>query len=127
MAACAVVFDRLFGSFAEERADVPCRYGLTTPLVSNNPLKIAFHEWLLKLLNDLLSPRIRCARSPSISSARPAGGRVSPPHLTSLMFLSPLGERLGEGDTHVHARAMQCRCAKGGGETGDESREMPIG
>ncbi len=41
-----IVFDRLFGSFAEERADVPCRYGLTKPLVTNNLLKIEFHEWL---------------------------------------------------------------------------------
>jgi sterol desaturase/sphingolipid hydroxylase (fatty acid hydroxylase superfamily) len=51
-----IVFDRLFGTFAEERADLPCRYGLTTPLRSNNPLKIAFHEWL-KLLNDLYGAR----------------------------------------------------------------------
>ena len=51
-----IVFDRLFGTFAEECADLPCRYGLTTPLRSNNPLKIAFHEWL-KLLNDLYGAR----------------------------------------------------------------------
>jgi sterol desaturase/sphingolipid hydroxylase (fatty acid hydroxylase superfamily) len=51
-----IVFDRLFGTFAEERADVPCRYGLATPLRSNNPMKIAFHEWL-KLLNDLYGAR----------------------------------------------------------------------
>ena len=50
------MFDRLFGTFAEERADLPCRYGLTVPLVSNNPVKIAFHEWL-KLLNDLYDAR----------------------------------------------------------------------
>jgi sterol desaturase/sphingolipid hydroxylase (fatty acid hydroxylase superfamily) len=51
-----IVFDRLFGTIAEERADVPCRYGLTTPLRSNNPLKIAFHEWL-RMLNDLYGAR----------------------------------------------------------------------
>ncbi len=51
-----ILFDRLFGTFAEERADLPCRYGLTVPLVSNNPLKIAFHEWL-KMANDLYAAR----------------------------------------------------------------------
>jgi sterol desaturase/sphingolipid hydroxylase (fatty acid hydroxylase superfamily) len=51
-----IVFDRLFGTFAEERAGEPCRYGLTTPLVSNNPVKIAFHEWL-RLANDLYAAR----------------------------------------------------------------------
>jgi sterol desaturase/sphingolipid hydroxylase (fatty acid hydroxylase superfamily) len=41
-----IVFDRLFGTFAAEREGVPCRYGLTTPLRSNNPLWIAAHEWV---------------------------------------------------------------------------------
>ena len=50
-----IAFDRLFGTFAEEH-DAACRYGLTVPLVSNNPVKIAFHEWL-KLLNDLYDAR----------------------------------------------------------------------
>jgi sterol desaturase/sphingolipid hydroxylase (fatty acid hydroxylase superfamily) len=47
-----IVFDRLFGTFIAERGDLPCRYGLTTPLLSNNPIRIAFHEWL-KLAGDL--------------------------------------------------------------------------
>jgi len=29
----------------EERADLPCRYGLVKPLLSNNPFVINFHEW----------------------------------------------------------------------------------
>ena len=41
-----IVFDRLFGTFAAERADVPCRYGLVVPLRSYNPLWIAFHEYV---------------------------------------------------------------------------------
>ncbi len=41
-----IVFDRLFGSFAAERPDVPPRYGLTTPLHSHNPLRIASIGWL---------------------------------------------------------------------------------
>ena len=41
-----IVFDRLFGTLIVERDDHPCRYGLVKPLRSNNPLVIAFHEWL---------------------------------------------------------------------------------
>jgi sterol desaturase/sphingolipid hydroxylase (fatty acid hydroxylase superfamily) len=51
-----IVFDRLFGSFVEEKAAVPVRYGLTEPLRSNNPLRIALHEWL-KLARDLRGVR----------------------------------------------------------------------
>jgi sterol desaturase/sphingolipid hydroxylase (fatty acid hydroxylase superfamily) len=40
-----ILWDRLFGTFVSERDDVPCRYGLVTPLRSNNPVIIAFHEW----------------------------------------------------------------------------------
>ena len=47
-----IVFDRLFGTFAAERKDVEIVYGLTSPLRSNNPVMIAFHEWL-NLLQDL--------------------------------------------------------------------------
>jgi sterol desaturase/sphingolipid hydroxylase (fatty acid hydroxylase superfamily) len=41
-----IVFDRMFGSFVEERDDIVIRYGLTTPLISYNPLHIALHEWI---------------------------------------------------------------------------------
>ncbi len=41
-----IVFDRLFGTFVSQQEDVPCRYGLTRPLTTYNPLKIALHEWL---------------------------------------------------------------------------------
>jgi sterol desaturase/sphingolipid hydroxylase (fatty acid hydroxylase superfamily) len=51
-----IVFDRLFGTFVDERADVPIRYGLTTPLRTHNPLRIAFHEWL-NLGRDLWAAR----------------------------------------------------------------------
>ncbi|MGJ7574262.1 sterol desaturase family protein [Variovorax sp. RB2P76] len=40
-----IVFDRMFGTFAAEREDVVLRYGLTAPLRTHNPLRIAFHEW----------------------------------------------------------------------------------
>ena len=51
-----IVFDRLFGTFAAERRDLPCRYGLVTPLISHNPIRIAFHEWL-KMAKDLQGVR----------------------------------------------------------------------
>ena len=51
-----IVFDRLFGTFAEERADVPSRYGLVVPLRSYNPLWIAFHGFV-ELGHDLWRAR----------------------------------------------------------------------
>jgi sterol desaturase/sphingolipid hydroxylase (fatty acid hydroxylase superfamily) len=51
-----IVFDRLFGTFVEERADLPCRYGLAKPLHSHNTVKIAFHEWMA-LARDLARAR----------------------------------------------------------------------
>lgn len=51
-----IVFDRLFGTFEEEREDQPVRYGLTKPVTSNNPFVIAFHEWG-NLWRDLKSAR----------------------------------------------------------------------
>jgi sterol desaturase/sphingolipid hydroxylase (fatty acid hydroxylase superfamily) len=41
-----IVFDRIFGTFAQEREDAPCRYGLTEPLFSANPIRIVFHDWI---------------------------------------------------------------------------------
>lgn len=41
-----IVFDRLFGTYAAERRDLKIVYGLTKPLTSNNPIVIAFHEWV---------------------------------------------------------------------------------
>jgi len=55
-----ILWDRLFGTFVEERDDLPCRYGLVTPLSTNNPVKIAFHEWL-KLVRDLSTARSWCS------------------------------------------------------------------
>ena len=51
-----IVFDRLFGTFVDLRDDVPPRYGLTTPLYSHNPMRIALHGWIA-LARDLLEAR----------------------------------------------------------------------
>ncbi|VXC71243.1 Fatty acid hydroxylase [Burkholderia sp. 8Y] len=40
-----VIFDRLFGTYVEERADEPCRYGLTTPTTSHNPIVVQTEHW----------------------------------------------------------------------------------
>jgi sterol desaturase/sphingolipid hydroxylase (fatty acid hydroxylase superfamily) len=53
-----IVFDRLFGTVAEERDDERCRYGLTEPVVSHNPLRIALHGWLV-LAHDI-GADLRC-------------------------------------------------------------------
>lgn len=43
-------FDRMFGTFVEEREDEQCRYGLITadgsPLETRNPFRILFHAWM---------------------------------------------------------------------------------
>jgi len=41
-----IVFDRLFGTFVALRPDIQIRYGLTRPVLSNNPVRIAFNEWI---------------------------------------------------------------------------------
>ncbi len=51
-----LVFDRLFGTYRAERADVPCRYGLVKPMTSYNPLRIEFTQWAL-LGRDLAAAR----------------------------------------------------------------------
>jgi len=51
-----IVFDRLFGTFVDLRDDLPPRYGLTTPLVTHNPLRIAAHGWIA-LGRDLAAAR----------------------------------------------------------------------
>lgn len=40
-----IIFDRMFGSFAEEDERITIEYGLTDPIRSKNPLVIAFREW----------------------------------------------------------------------------------
>lgn len=70
-----IVFDRCFGSFVAERDDLATRYGLTTPLRSYNPLRIAFHEWI-HLASDLLRARTgrdlwRALFAPPAARSRP--------------------------------------------------------
>lgn len=41
-----IVFDRLFGTFVALRPDIEIRYGLARPVLSHNPIRIAFDEWI---------------------------------------------------------------------------------
>jgi sterol desaturase/sphingolipid hydroxylase (fatty acid hydroxylase superfamily) len=40
-----IIFDRLFGTFVEEAADEPVRFGLVQPQRSRNPFVVALQEW----------------------------------------------------------------------------------
>jgi sterol desaturase/sphingolipid hydroxylase (fatty acid hydroxylase superfamily) len=51
-----IVWDRLFGTFAAAPNDEKPRYGLTTPLPSQNPLTVNFFEWR-RLLRDVRQAR----------------------------------------------------------------------
>ncbi|MCB1418460.1 MAG: sterol desaturase family protein [Notoacmeibacter sp.] len=41
-----IVWDRLFGTFVEELPEDPPRYGIVKNLATNNPVRVAFHEWV---------------------------------------------------------------------------------
>jgi sterol desaturase/sphingolipid hydroxylase (fatty acid hydroxylase superfamily) len=40
-----IIWDRMFGTFVEERDDEAPKYGIVSNLSSFNPFRIAFHEW----------------------------------------------------------------------------------
>jgi sterol desaturase/sphingolipid hydroxylase (fatty acid hydroxylase superfamily) len=41
-----IIWDRIFGSFVEEREDDPPTYGIVSNLATFNPIRIATHEWV---------------------------------------------------------------------------------
>jgi hypothetical protein len=47
-----IIFDRMFGTYIEERDDIPVRYGLVHPMTSNNFFVVEFDQ-LIGLLKDL--------------------------------------------------------------------------
>lgn len=40
-----IIWDKLFGTFEEERADEEVKYGLTENIKTHHPAKMLFHEW----------------------------------------------------------------------------------
>jgi sterol desaturase/sphingolipid hydroxylase (fatty acid hydroxylase superfamily) len=53
-----IVWDRLFGTFARERADDPPVYGITKNIDTYNPLRIASHEWIALAHDVRRAPRL---------------------------------------------------------------------
>lgn len=51
-----IIFDRLFGTYIEEREDEPCVYGWVKPIRSYNPLRVEFTQWV-DLFRDVVSAR----------------------------------------------------------------------
>lgn len=47
-----IIFDRLFGTFKEEKVGVPIKYGITNNIKSYNLFKVIFHEWLNLFKNN---------------------------------------------------------------------------
>jgi sterol desaturase/sphingolipid hydroxylase (fatty acid hydroxylase superfamily) len=54
-----ILWDRLFGTFEDERPDEPCVYGVTKGLRSWNPLWANFHVWSEGLQHAWRAPRWR--------------------------------------------------------------------
>lgn len=40
-----IIWDKLFGTFVEENAADPCRYGIRGQIHTNNVITISFHQW----------------------------------------------------------------------------------
>ena len=53
-----IIWDRMFGTFVEERDDDPVKYGIITPIGSYNPVTVAFKE-LFNILKDASQPKIK--------------------------------------------------------------------
>jgi sterol desaturase/sphingolipid hydroxylase (fatty acid hydroxylase superfamily) len=70
-----IVFDRLFGTFVAERADIAIRFGLVHPIQSYNPLSIGLHEWRAILADITRARSLRAALSAAFG---PPSGPVVP-------------------------------------------------
>jgi sterol desaturase/sphingolipid hydroxylase (fatty acid hydroxylase superfamily) len=59
-----MLFDRLFGTYVEEREDEPVVFGLVKPSNSTNPIRVALAEWI-NIIQDLRNfpgpPQAICA------------------------------------------------------------------
>ena len=99
-----IVFDRLFGTYIAERADLPCRYGLVTPVVGHNLFKIEFAPWIA-LWRDLRDAR----------SARAVWGHL---------FKPPGWRNDGPGDTTKELRARAAVVSPTAGADGSAGLPM---
>lgn len=53
-----IIWDRMFGTFVEERDDDPVIYGIITPIGTHNPAIVAFKE-LANILKDVARPGLQ--------------------------------------------------------------------
>jgi sterol desaturase/sphingolipid hydroxylase (fatty acid hydroxylase superfamily) len=90
------IFDRLFGTYIEEREDLPCRYGLVHPQTSRNPLRVEFDQW-----RGLMIDLFRARKIGHIFGflAKPPGWRPDGPGETT----EELRRRAGTGAPMSHA------------------------
>jgi hypothetical protein len=65
-----IIWDRLFGTFVEEREEDQPRYGIVRNIGTFNPFKVAFHEWV-GMLKD--------ARQPGLTLRQRLGYLFAPP------------------------------------------------
>jgi hypothetical protein len=80
-----ILFDRLFGTYVEEREDEPCVYGWTKPARSYNPLVIEVGPWVT-LFRDMLGAR-------------------NPLHALGYLLMPPGWRADGPGETTEELRA----------------------
>lgn len=50
-----IIWDRMLGTFVEEVAEDPPRYGIVKNLATNNPVRVAFHEWVAMFKDAFLT------------------------------------------------------------------------
>ena len=50
-----IIWDKLFGTFQQEKENEPVKYGLTKNIHTNNPATLVFHEWK-NMFSDLKKP-----------------------------------------------------------------------
>ena len=93
------IFDRLFGTYVEEREDLPCRYGLVHPQTSHNPLRVEFDQW-----PGLMIDLFRARKIADILGflAKPPGWRPDGPGETT----EELRRRARTGSPHVACRGI---------------------
>jgi sterol desaturase/sphingolipid hydroxylase (fatty acid hydroxylase superfamily) len=72
-----VIWDRLFGTFQPEVAEVPCVYGITEDFESVNPLTITFYEWR-RMWQELRQPQSAGGKSILQTLFGPPKGRTDP-------------------------------------------------
>jgi sterol desaturase/sphingolipid hydroxylase (fatty acid hydroxylase superfamily) len=96
-----IVFDRLFGTFAEAPQDEPLRYGLRGRSPTINPFRIVFGEWAAILRDLAAADSLRSALSIAFGPVTPGTGASpnrTPPGTAPLPTLRPSDTAKPDGD-----------------------------